>query len=73
MLPEPGLLRLVPVGAWFAKPIARFFEGRSPGLMPGQVEAPCWQLAPGAIPTAVLDGSARRLQGGRCRAAPGLP
>ncbi|MGI9484800.1 MAG: glycolate oxidase subunit GlcF [Geminicoccaceae bacterium] len=48
MLPEPGLLRLGLLAAWFAKPFARFFEGR-PGL-PGRLGA-MLRLAPGAIPT----------------------
>ena len=48
MLPNPGLFRLGLLGAWFAKPLARLFEGRD-GL-PGRIGA-MLRLAPGAVPT----------------------
>jgi len=48
MLPHPGLFRLGLLGAWFAKPLARLFEGRD-GIL-GRLGA-MLRLAPFAIPT----------------------
>ncbi len=48
LLPDPGLFRLGLLGAWCAKPFARFLEGR-PSLL-GRLGA-MLRLAPSAIPT----------------------
>ncbi|MEM8948091.1 MAG: heterodisulfide reductase-related iron-sulfur binding cluster [Pseudomonadota bacterium] len=59
MLPDPGLFRLSLLGAWFAKPFARFFEGRDGiygrlgamlRLAPSAIPSPSWMDRPGIFP-----------------------